>query len=447
MGDNLISKIIYPLAPPSDVQKPGPADGKTSSEDNKNSLWFAHDPAIFRDPISKRYYAYNTEAKAWRSDDLISWTCIGKVIDGPSTEAYEWTKSNAIWAPDIIKTGDEYRLYCSNSSWGSQQSAIFLAVADNPEGPFAPRGIVVKTNNETPVNAIDANIIEDAITGEQYMVYGSFWGGCYVLKLNADTGLADGQGVGTYVARRPLYANGAIEGPYIRYNSDTGYYYLFVSYGYLGSDYNIRVGRSQHITGPYLDPNGREMTDTEDESFTVGLMIACGYRFMDGQAYMAPGHNSVLKDDDGSWYLVCHIREYDYVNPQIAMMHVYKMFWTPNGWPVISPERYAGEIEQAFSRENLPGTYERIKLNPLVPQTVLNSAPMRLLEDGHFECFSLAGTWILNDEMTVTLSYGTTNEVCRISAAWDWQKCRPTIIITGIDNHGICVWGKKISDL
>ena len=41
--------------------------------------------------------------------------------------------SEDIWAPDIVKVGKEYRLYCSNSSWGVRQSCIFLAVADRPE--------------------------------------------------------------------------------------------------------------------------------------------------------------------------------------------------------------------------------------------------------------------------------------------------------------------------
>ena len=44
-----------------------------------------------------------------------------------------------------------------------------------------------------------------------------------------------------------------------------GYYYLFVSSGAcckgIGSSYQVLVGRSSQITGPYLDPNGTPMTD------------------------------------------------------------------------------------------------------------------------------------------------------------------------------------------
>ena len=44
-----------------------------------------------------------------------------------------------------------------------------------------------------------------------------------------------------------------------------GYYYLFVSSGAcckgIGSSYQVIVGRSAQITGPYVDPNGTLMTD------------------------------------------------------------------------------------------------------------------------------------------------------------------------------------------
>ncbi len=61
-----------------------------------------------------------------------------------AAESVEWTGSEDIWAPDIVKVGKEYRLYCSNSSWGVRQSCIFLAVADRPEGPFEPKGVCLK---------------------------------------------------------------------------------------------------------------------------------------------------------------------------------------------------------------------------------------------------------------------------------------------------------------
>ena len=153
-------------------------------------LWLTHDPAIYQDDVTGDYYIYGTDAIAMKSPDLIHWKNLGKVVPEPPAESQEWVGTKHIWAPDMVKVGDEYRLYCSNSSFGSQKSCIFTAVSDKPEGPFEPKDCVLKTDESMPVNGIDANIIRDVKTGEMYMVYGSFWGGIHILKLNEQTGLA-----------------------------------------------------------------------------------------------------------------------------------------------------------------------------------------------------------------------------------------------------------------
>ncbi len=179
------------------------------------------------------------------------------------------------------------------------------------KGLFEPKGCVLKTTEKFPqsvTNAIDANIIEDAKTGEQYMFYGSFWGGCHVLKLNKTTGFAEEEGIGVCIARRPKWQSGSMEIPHMVYNAQNNYYYLFVSYGSLKSDYNIRVGRSRSICGPFIDFHGKDLIADEDGDNSTGLLAMCGYQWNEGQAYMGPGHNSVLHDVNGRWYLVCHIR-------------------------------------------------------------------------------------------------------------------------------------------
>lgn len=438
--------IVYPPEPPAPIPKPKFKKGKKPSPPPKESLWGAHDPAIFKDPESRMYYIYCTGANCYRSPDLIHWERVGRVVDSPPKESLDWVGDKGIWAPDIVKEGKEYRLYCSNSSWGVRQSCIFLAVADNPEGPFIPRGCVLKTSEAySPCNAIDANIVVEEGTGDHYMVYGSFWGGCHILRLDRETGLAAEEGIGTCIARRPKWADCAIEGPYIRFQPDTGYYYLFVSYGSLKSDYNIRVGRSKNITGPYLDYNGREMTDLEDYDNTVGYMIACGYKFEDSTGYMGPGHNSVLLDEDGRWYLVCHIREHNFKGPEISIMHCYQMLWSADGWPVIVPEVYSGEKQQPVSPQMLIGDYERIKLTPTVPQGITHSVPLRLLSGGRMELCSILGHWRMVGDSAIELSYANIVETCSVIPVWDYQLWRPTLAFTGIDSFGRCVWGKKVT--
>lgn len=406
-----------------------------------------HDPAIFEDTESGRFYIYGTGAQSFTSRDLIHWKNLGIVVKETLPEAVAWTKSDAIWAPDIVKVGPEYRLYCSNSSWGVRQSCIFLAVADSPEGPFIPKAPVIKTENEGSVNAIDANIIEDHETKEQYMVYGSFWGGIHIIKLDKETGLAvEGQGVGKQIACRPAWNDTAIEGPYIIYHPETDYYYLFVSYGSLMSDYNIRVGRSKNVTGPYVDYNGQEMTNLEDASCSTGLMISCGYRYLTGQAYMGPGHNSVLLRENGEMYLVSHIRKLSFnADPGPGLLQIRKMIMTPDGWPIAMGQPYNAETLLEVRDDLLLGDYERIELRPSIPQGIQHAHPMRILPGGRLEMASVIGTWNRVGTYEMQLEYGPIKEFVHFEKGLDKEKNKTTVVMCGLTSDGICTWAKKES--
>lgn len=439
--------FIYPSEPARPVERPSEEQIRDRSPLPENSLWFTHDPAIYKDSVSGNYYVYGTEAKGLKSSDLINWTRIGKVVPEPSSDSKEWTGSNAIWAPDIVKVGNEYRLYCSNSKFGVQRSSIFLATSTSPEGPFIPKKSVLKSDETYPVNAIDANIIEDVENGRQYMVYGSFWGGIHIIELDKESGYIKEEGIGTCLCRRPKCFDGAVEGPYIIYNPDTEYYYLFVSYGSLHFDYNIRVGRSKCVTGPYLDHNGRDMTDMNDDDCTLGYMISCGYRFDDAKGWMGPGHNSVLHDNDGRWYLVNHVRPHNFKIGDISTMHIRQLLWSDDGWPLASPEIYAGERVQPVTAEMIAGIYEKIRLTPTVPQGICTSTKLELFPDGKMSNFCVKGRWELVDEYTLRLTYGNNIETLKLLPVWDYELWKPTLAFTGLDQKHICVWGKKKIDL
>lgn len=438
-----MTEIHYPQKPPAQPPKP---TLKPGMDRNLPGLWMTHDPAVFYDADREYYYIYSTGAICRRSRDLINWENLGKVVENPPEESINWTKSTDIWAPDIIKVGKEYRLYCSNSSWGVRQSCIFLAVSDTPEGPFIPRDCVLKTSDELPVNGIDANIIEDADSGEQYMLYGSFWGGCHILRLHKETGLAAEDGIGICLARRPAWTDCSIEGPYMIYHPVTKYYYLFVSYGSLKSDYNIRIGRSRKITGPFYDYHGRDLADIHDDDNTTGLMISCGYRWLDGTPYMAPGHNSVLMNNDGRMFLISHIREINFKDePEPSTMQIRQLYLTPDAWLIAAAQPYAGETLQSIEEADLLGDYERISLTPSIPQGVMCAHPFRLMPEGRMECCSIVGSWKQQDSHTLTLSYGNITETITVSPAWDHELDCPTLTFSGLSNKGICTWYKKVN--
>lgn len=314
-----------------------------------------HDPGIFKDKGC--YYTFSTDAmyrekgrppfrggvQVRRSKDLIDWEWVGHALDGVPELAKAWTGADGLWAPDVIKLQDAYLLYYCASRFGTRQSFIGVATAACLEGPWTDLGEVIKTaeGDVLKVNAIDPNVVFDK-EGRLWMTYGSFFGGIYIAELSPSTGKLLHSGIGTLLARRERKVReGAVEGPYIVYHPQFDYYYLFVSYDSLFTNYNVRAARSRTITGPYIDYSGHVMTDTETaDPSRIGLKLMGGYRFSDAPGWLAPGHNSVL-EDNGAYYMVHHAREE--VNKHCFHLHVRPIVWMEDGWPVVSPERYSGE--------------------------------------------------------------------------------------------------------
>jgi len=426
-------------------------------DESKWTVNNAHDPAIIK--TDQGYYVYSTDVRVAgepkpgvmvrKSDDLINWTWVGQALPGIPKVAEDWTGATNLWAPDVIQVGDTYRMYYSASSFGSTQSAIGLQTSDSPEGPWTDQGLVVQTrgNEKDHLNAIDANPVQDA-DGNMWMAYGSFFGGIYVAPLDSETGKFKDKGYGTRIAARDrTTADGAVEGPYIVYNPTFKKYYLFVSYDSLFEDYNVRVARSDSITGPYTDMNGRDMLDTTYlPQYEVGTKILGGYRFTEGEGWVAPGHNSILQDGE-DYYIVHHAR--GETDKNWPYLHVRKMLWTSDGWPVVSPERYAGEKQQPIPKSMLLGTWEGMALDPSVNGQV-QAIPYTLTKNGKIEATNGSGTWTFDGTDTITMDWtespwgGASTEEMKLLPAWDWERNQSALVMTGMNDHGIAIWGKQI---
>ncbi|RYD31504.1 MAG: arabinan endo-1,5-alpha-L-arabinosidase, partial [Verrucomicrobiaceae bacterium] len=81
-----------------------------------------------------------------------------------------------LWAPDVIKRGGRYLLYYSVSSWGSNVSAIGLVTSPmldpgSPDYQWKDEGIIVRSNDKDPYNAIDPQLFAD-LDGSLWMVFG-----------------------------------------------------------------------------------------------------------------------------------------------------------------------------------------------------------------------------------------------------------------------------------
>lgn len=311
-------------APQNAPAQPTPAAQPTP--DAVQVMQHVHDPCIIKE--GSYFYVFSTGPglPMRRSKDLISWEHIGRAFkdDVPSWAKREIPQSNALWAPDVAFLNGRFRLYYSVSSFGRNRSII--GVASNTtldparkDYKWVDEGKVVESLPHDDFNAIDPNLIvagPDSIA----LSFGSFWSGIKLISLDAATGKPARGALLISLARRP--PPDAIEAPFIIRRGE--YFYLFVSFDFCcrgaASTYNIRVGRSNRVAGPYTDRDGKLLLDGGGTPVlaTQGKMIG-------------PGHCNVLQDAGGD-FLVHHF--YDGDRNGIPTLQVRPLTWTADGWPV-----------------------------------------------------------------------------------------------------------------
>lgn len=226
-----------------------------------------------------------------------------------------------LWAPDVIRVGERWLVYYSVSDFGKNTSAIGLASnatldPDSRDYEWKDEGMVISSKRGDRFNAIDPALVLDE--GRLWMSFGSYWDGMMLVELDPETGKLKEE--------KPdlirLADNPDIEAPFICREGD--WYYLFVNWGKccrgVKSTYEIRVGRSREITGPYEDLEGTPMVDGGGS-----LILKSEDRFI------GPGHASILERSGKRW-LVHHF--YDAESNGVARLRMLPLEWQ-DGWPVV----------------------------------------------------------------------------------------------------------------
>ncbi|CAA7260619.1 unnamed protein product [Cyclocybe aegerita] len=279
-----------------------------------------HDPTICKDNNGK-YFLFSTAPgiEIRTSTDRTAWTLAGKVWpSGASwTDTYTGMSNGNLWAPECYYNGNEFLLWYSASSFGSQKSAIFLVKSSsgNP-GTWSNLGLVTSTSSSNNYNAIDPNVFVE--NGKWWLTLGSFWSGIKLLPLDPSTGKPPSGAAIISLADRPQ-ASGAIEASSIFKNGN--YYYLFTSWDKCcagtGSTYNIRVGRASSMNGQYVDKNGVALTAGG------GTLVLGSHGNIIG-----PGGQDVYSDGDGP------ILVYHYYTSSGSFLGINRLDFS-GGWPVV----------------------------------------------------------------------------------------------------------------
>lgn len=434
-----------------------------------------HDPSIVKDPVTGTYYVFGSHMAWAKSDDLINWEIFTNNINRDYktlfAEGAEWSKhgsttydvSGNLWAPDVIYNEDmgKWCMYMSvnGDHW---YTSIALLTADSLDGDWEYKGTVVYSGftnateaaetdlakvigtNEVParylenrngnhtygMNAIDPCVKYDE-DGNLWMTYGSWFGGIYMLRLDKATGLRDYTYPYETVANVSdeyqglKLAGGAHvsgEASYIEKIGD--YWYLFMSYGGLVANggYNMRVFRSENITGPYTDVDGNDARFTaggDNVNGKTGVKIFGNYKWNTMKVgNVAQGHNSLLVDDDGKAYVVYHTRFAD--GTEGHQVRVHQLFTNQDGWLVAAPYEYTGETlsTTGYAKEELAGSYEVLYHKQSVDYKNL-------------ECVTPQDI-VLNNDGTVSGDY---------TGTWECEADSPyvTMVLGGVEYNGVFV--------
>ncbi|MCX5643958.1 MAG: family 43 glycosylhydrolase [Phycisphaerae bacterium] len=295
-----------------------------------------HDPVIIRE--NDTFYVFSTGNRRAGilpircSKDLYHWTHCGSVFDAlPQWATKEIPGARSVWAPDISRYNGKYHLYYALSTFGKNDSAIGLATnrtldPNSSNYKWVDEGLVVRSHqDQDDWNAIDPQLV---IQDEQnvWLCWGSFWGGIMMRRIDPATGKLSTTATTLHnLARRPRTGGqpGSLEAPFI-VRHDKGWY-LFASFDFccrgVNSNYNIRVGRSPDVTGPYVDQAGVPMT--EGGGTLVIEATTPNWR--------GPGHEAVLQDISGD-YLVFHAYEGKTGRSELKIS---TMVWN-GGWPRVA---------------------------------------------------------------------------------------------------------------
>ena len=321
----------------------------------RRSLSFTTDTPMVHDPVmayeDSTYYLFATGMgiQQMTSKDRHSWTVLREPV---MTVIPQWAHDSVpgftqhVWAPDIIRWRGRWWMAYSCSTFGRNGSAIGLLSARSLSYPiWNDEGcIVTSRENRDNWNAIDPNFVIDD-QDQPWLVWGSFWDGIQLARLDTTMHIAKGEKPRT-IARRynlnnptakaalPINPNppknptsdfagpNAIEAPFI-FKHD-GWYYLFVSWDYCcqgsKSNYRVAVGRSKSVEGPYLDRKG------------IDMRYGGGNLFLEGDKtnYEAAGHCAVYHLDNQDIF-ICH--GYSVVQQGASVLIQRPIRWTEDNWP------------------------------------------------------------------------------------------------------------------
>ena len=233
----------------------------------------------------------------------------------------------------MIHIGDRFYMYVARGRGAATKADIKMLWTksldpNSPDYKWVEGGVVASSDGLEDLNAIDPGAFLDPTTGKLWLVYGSYFGYIQLVELNPKTG----ERLDPKVKAINLAIN--CEASDMIYHD--GWYYLLATHGSCcagaNSGYNIRMGRSRKVTGPYLDAEGVDMLQGGGK-----LLIGSGGR------YIGAGHFGLVDLGDGVQKFSMHW-EADLDRGGASVLEILPLLWK-DGWPVAGVKLQPGVYE------------------------------------------------------------------------------------------------------
>ena len=270
---------------------------------------YIHDPSTIAECEGK-YYTFGTGGGGLISEDGWSWHSGAERPGGGA-------------APDALKIGDRYLIIygATGGGLGGGHNGRILTMWNktldpkSPDFKYTTAVEVCSSDGMEDQDAIDPGLLLDPTTGRLWACYGTYFGTIRLIELDPKTGER---------VKGNKEKDIAIDCEATDLIYRDGWYYLLGTHGTccdgVNSTYNIVVGRSRSVEGPYLDNIGRDM-------FHGGgrMVIAAGDRVC------GPGHFGRTIIDEGVEIMSCHY-EADFDQGGRSVLGLRPLLWK-NGWP------------------------------------------------------------------------------------------------------------------
>jgi arabinan endo-1,5-alpha-L-arabinosidase len=238
-------------------------------------------------------------------------------------------------APDALKIGDRYLVVygATGGGLGGGHNGRILTMWNktldptSPDFKYSEAIVVASSDGVEDCDAIDPSLLLDPTDSRLWLTYGTYFGYIRLVELDPKTGKR-------VAGNEPVNIAIDCEATDLIYRD--GWYYLLGTHGTCcdgaNSTYNIRVGRSKKVTGPFLDNMGMDMLKGGGK-----LVVAASGRFV------GPGHFGLLDLGDGVQKFSCHY-EADLDRGGRSVLDIRPLLWK-DGWPVAGDNFKEGTYE------------------------------------------------------------------------------------------------------